>query len=156
MAARETAAVIVLVLDRSAPLTRTTMRCWQRRLAAARRRREQGRSAPGVGTASIGTPVLKLSARTGPGFQDLRGALVEATMREPSRDAPPLTNLRHADLLRRAPRPSSRAERGGIRHSRGIRALRPARGAQPLEEVTGARTPDDVLNAIFARFCIGK
>ena len=25
-----------------------------------------------------------------------------------------------------------------------------------LEEVTGARTSDDVLNAIFAKFCIGK
>ena len=25
-----------------------------------------------------------------------------------------------------------------------------------LEEVTGARTPDDVLEAIFSRFCIGK
>jgi tRNA U34 5-carboxymethylaminomethyl modifying GTPase MnmE/TrmE len=25
-----------------------------------------------------------------------------------------------------------------------------------LEEVTGARTPDDVLAVIFERFCIGK
>jgi tRNA U34 5-carboxymethylaminomethyl modifying GTPase MnmE/TrmE len=25
-----------------------------------------------------------------------------------------------------------------------------------LEEVTGSRTPDDVLHAIFERFCIGK
>jgi tRNA modification GTPase len=25
-----------------------------------------------------------------------------------------------------------------------------------LEEVTGARTPDDVLRAIFDKFCIGK
>jgi tRNA U34 5-carboxymethylaminomethyl modifying GTPase MnmE/TrmE len=25
-----------------------------------------------------------------------------------------------------------------------------------LEEVTGARTPDEVLRAIFERFCIGK
>ena len=25
-----------------------------------------------------------------------------------------------------------------------------------LEEVTGARTPDDLLHAIFAKFCIGK
>ena len=25
-----------------------------------------------------------------------------------------------------------------------------------LEEITGARTPDDVLNAIFGKFCIGK
>ena len=25
-----------------------------------------------------------------------------------------------------------------------------------LEEITGGRTPDDTLNAIFARFCIGK
>ncbi len=25
-----------------------------------------------------------------------------------------------------------------------------------LEEITGARTPDDVLQAIFEKFCIGK
>jgi tRNA U34 5-carboxymethylaminomethyl modifying GTPase MnmE/TrmE len=25
-----------------------------------------------------------------------------------------------------------------------------------LEEISGSRTPEDVLNHIFARFCIGK
>ena len=33
-------------------------------------------------------------------------------------------------------------------------ALQPARAA--LEEVTGVRTPDDVLAHVFARFCVGK
>jgi len=32
--------------------------------------------------------------------------------------------------------------------------LHEARGT--LEEVTGARTPDDVLAEIFSKFCIGK
>jgi tRNA modification GTPase len=25
-----------------------------------------------------------------------------------------------------------------------------------LDEITGATTPDDILNLIFSRFCIGK
>ena len=76
---------------------------------------------------------------------------------EEQRDPPALTNLRHIELLERA-------------HDTLRRAAQAARDASPEElvladlaeaqqafgEVTGARTSDDVLNRIFAEFCIGK
>ena len=75
-------------------------------------------------------------------------------------DAPMVSNLRHVGLLERA--------RASVRHASDsvgkmgrlaseefvLADLQSARSA--LEEVTGARTPDDVLVHIFSRFCVGK
>lgn len=102
--------------------------------------------------------LLPVSSKTGAGLDRLREAIARALCGiEPGRDAPAITNVRHADLVSRA--------RGAL-----VRAAAAARAATPeefvaadvnearalLEEVTGARTPDDVLRAIFAEFCIGK
>ena len=65
--------------------------------------------------------------------------------------------MRHADLLERARDAIVRARDAagsGIPEEFVLSDLHDARGR--LEEVTGARTPDDVLSAIFAKFCIGK
>ena len=64
--------------------------------------------------------------------------------------------MRHVELLR-VPRPRSaapRPRRRGTPEEFVAADVSEARGH--LEEVTGARTPDDVLHAIFDRFCIGK
>jgi tRNA modification GTPase len=76
---------------------------------------------------------------------------------EARRDGPAITNVRHVELLNRAGRALARA--AGAARARApeefvLSDLHEARSA--LEEVTGARTADDTLAAIFSRFCIGK
>ena len=159
VAARATAAVTVLVLDRSVPLTRDDRDLFDAtasdtRIVVA----NKADLLPAWEAAAIGAPVLAVSALTGAGVAELRRALLTATLGDaPEREAPPLTNMRHADLLERARDAIVRARdaaRAGIPEEFVLSDLHDARGR--LEEVTGARTPEDVLNAIFARFCIGK
>jgi tRNA modification GTPase len=159
VAARETAAVIVVVLDRSTSLTRDD---WDLLAATS--------SSPRIvccnkcdldaawEMASLGTPAIAVSAHTGDGLPELRAALLEATARDEwRRDVPALTNLRHAELIERARASIERARdaaAAGTPEEFVLSDVHDARGR--LEEVTGARTPEDVLNAIFAKFCIGK
>jgi len=159
VAARETAAVIVVVLDRSTTLTpddkdllsatalSTRIVCCNKCDLDAAWEME-----------SIGTPAIAVSARTGAGLPELRRALLEATVRdEPLRDVPALSNLRHADLLERARASIERARDAAAAGTPEEFVLSDVHEARSrLEEITGARTPDDVLNAIFAKFCIGK
>ena len=159
VAARETAVVTVLVLDRSVPLTPDDDALLEG--TASRARVVVANKAdlvPAWDPAAIGPPVIELSTRTGEGLQALRDALVRATVRdEPTRDAPPLTNLRHAELLAFAAASIERARAAasvGTPEEFVLSDLHEARSR--LEEVTGVRTADDVLHAIFAKFCIGK
>ena len=76
---------------------------------------------------------------------------------EPLRDTPQLSNLRHIGLVERAAQALARAAEAAaasVPEELLLVDLQDARAA--FEEVTGKRTSDDVLHAIFARFCIGK
>ena len=104
-----------------------------------------------------GASPVALSATSGEGVDCLRAALVEAAAGEPLRDVPAITNVRHQDLLTRAHAALERAETaalGGAPEEFVLADLGEARSR--LEEITGTRTSDDVLHAIFDRFCIGK
>ena len=73
------------------------------------------------------------------------------------RDVPAITNVRHIDLLRRARTALARAEtaaRAGTPEEFVLADINEAR--THFEEITGMRTTDDVLTAIFSKFCIGK
>ena len=101
---------------------------------------------------------IRVSATTGAGLDVLRRQIAEALgLREAYRDTPGITNIRHIDLLGRA---RLALDRGRETASSGLPEelvsadLAEARSA--LEEITGRRTADDTLNAIFSRFCIGK
>jgi tRNA modification GTPase len=101
--------------------------------------------------------VLDVSAKTECGLDALRMALVHARAGEPTRDVPAVTNVRHANLLASARASLARADdaaREGTPEEFVLADLNEARAR--LEEVTGTRTSDDVLHAIFDRFCIGK
>ena len=106
----------------------------------------------------VRTRVVQVSALTGSGFDELRGALVDALAGgERLRDTPAVTNMRHVRLLSEARvslRRAAAAAAAGTPEEFVAADLNEARGL--LEEVTGARTADDVLHAIFDRFCIGK
>ncbi len=101
---------------------------------------------------------ILVSAVSGDGLDALRMAIVRAlTGGEPRREAPAITNVRHVELLNRARAALARgaaAARQGTPEEFVLTDLHGARGA--LEEVTGARTAEDTLAAIFSRFCIGK
>ena len=76
---------------------------------------------------------------------------------EELRDTPSITNLRHIELLERARGALGRAAAAAAAQSPEELVLADlAEARHALEEVTGKRTPEDVLRRIFAEFCIGK
>ncbi len=109
---------------------------------------------------------MHVSARTGEGLDALRRHLVDtlSSVRdedvEAQRDRPGITNVRHAELVRRAhaalihARDAARSGRDALPEEFLLADLQQARAA--LEEIAGRRAPDEVLEHIFARFCVGK
>ena len=101
---------------------------------------------------------IALSVATGHGLDDLRNRILSAlSAGEPASDTPAVTNLRHVALLERAHAALLRARDAALESTpeEFVAAdVAEARGA--LEEITGRRTVDDTLAAIFSKFCIGK
>jgi tRNA modification GTPase len=103
---------------------------------------------------------ISVSATTGFGLDHLRRRIIEALDADVLADRPAVTNIRHINLLERAEAALARAheaatsEGGGYPEEFVLADLQAARAA--LEEVTGRRSPDAMLEHIFARFCIGK
>ncbi len=102
---------------------------------------------------------VEVSALTGLGLDVLRQRILERLGIESLVDRPEITNVRHIALVARARDALLRArgallEDGGLPEEFVLADLQEARGA--LEDVTGRRTPEDVLAHIFERFCIGK
>ena len=105
-----------------------------------------------------GGDAVEVSALTGEGFGRLREELRRVLAGETAtRETPMVANIRHIELLERAGSAlgaaAAAAERGAAEEFV-LEDLQRARRA--LEELTGKRTPDDVLEHIFERFCIGK
>ena len=101
---------------------------------------------------------VPIAAATGEGLDALRVKIAEALgFAESLRDTPAITNLRHVDLLGRARTSLERArEAAGAGMPEELVAADLADARSALEEITGRRTADDLLQAIFGRFCIGK
>lgn len=118
----------------------------------------EGSISPELG-ASLGTPVL-LSAKTGHGMDALRSAIFDhaiGTNFSTQEADQVITNERHLNCLRRAV--------GFLEH--GLGALRSSLSEEfvavdirsatdALGEIVGAVRTDEILDAIFSRFCIGK
>ena len=115
-----------------------------------------------IGEARPRAEALAVSAKSGVGLDDLRRAVAGALDRDvvATRDRPEITNLRHTVLVQRAhdallrARAAAATEHGSLSEEFVLADLQDARGA--LEEITGRRAPDDLLQHIFARFCVGK
>ena len=105
-----------------------------------------------------GAILVETSARTGQGMGRLRGELRRVLVGEAAtRETPTVANIRHIELLERAESAlgaAAGAAHRGVAEEFVLEDLQRARRA--LEELTGKRTPDDVLEHIFKRFCIGK
>ncbi len=109
------------------------------------------------GSASVGE--VPLSAKTGEGIDWLLGAIARELV--PGEGAimadAPLTRIRHADAARKA---NGALERALEAAGRGLPleclASDVRDAAQALAELTGEIAPEEVLDAIFSTFCIGK
>ncbi len=102
-----------------------------------------------------------VSARTGQGLEELaesvrRLALQRTQGQEPEPDeaAPNLRQARSLERVRDELEALTDDVRSGIPYD--LCAVRLESAAAVMAEITGLDTPDDVLNRIFASFCIGK
>ena len=158
-AARSVAALVLVLLDGSTPLTDDDRALLEDThdvsRIVVRNKSDLGDAWP---DREAGEDVVAISALTGEGLDELRHAIVTRVGGEaPSRDVPAITNLRHAELLtqaRSALARASAAAAAGVPEEFVLADLNAARAV--CEEITGKRTPDDVLAAIFSKFCIGK
>ena len=105
------------------------------------------------------SPVLRISALTGVGLPELRAALT-SIVRSGRVDASPadlVWNARHREALRKAREALTRAREAadGALGAEFVAAdLRDAHVA--LGAITGQTVAEDILDVIFAEFCIGK
>jgi tRNA modification GTPase len=101
---------------------------------------------------------VEVSALAGVGMDRLRTAVATALVgREELRDTPRISNIRHLALLDDARAALGRAEQAlgdGATEELVLADLGAAR--RVLEEITGRRTPEDLLQHIFSKFCVGK
>ena len=157
------AAAAVVVVDRSCPLEQEDWAVLEetaplRRLVALNKMDEPARWARESLRLNAETAVVEVSARTGEGLDRLRAALRDVLIGgEALRDTPTVANSRHIGLLERVGEALGAAEdaaASGAVEEFVLADLQ--RGRAALDELSGRRTPDDVLRHIFERFCIGK
>ena len=154
--AHDAADVVIVVLDRSRPLTREDLALVEnaatrpRILVASKADLAAAWSASDIGARPV-------SSLTDEGIAGLRDALLRSAGVEPARDRAPIANLRHAALLERAREAVARAKdaaASGLAEEFVLADLHEARAR--FDDITGARPQDEVLRVIFERFCIGK
>jgi tRNA modification GTPase len=159
-AARTIAALIVLVLDQSVPLTEDDRALLSETAGTPRVIVANKSDLPAAwAPLMVGGDVVQVSALRGDGIDLLREAMLSAIagVMPDGRDVPAITNLRHVDLLTRARTALERAASAASARAPEefvLADINEARGL--LEEITGARTSEDLLGHIFASFCVGK
>ncbi len=103
-----------------------------------------------------GLPMLKVSAKTGAGFDLLRQHLEQAAGYQPAGEGLFSARRRHLEALHRA-RNHLDSARAHAEVRAGELMAEELRLAQlSLSEITGEFGSDDLLGEIFASFCIGK
>lgn len=144
----------LVVVDLSAPIDPGD-------IALIERARAQGRSilvgnkADLPRAASLRGEFAPVSALTGEGIPALRAMIAPLASQE--HEAGFITSIRHEQLLRESLEALAQARKAGdlgIPHEMLLLDL--YAGLRPLDAITGATTADDILNRIFATFCIGK
>lgn len=163
--AMATAGLVLLVVDGSAPLTPEDAA-----LAAGLAGRETILAAnkcdlpAAAGDAELaallpGAPLVRLSALTGEGLQRLEETVAAALLggRVDAGEGWLVSSPRHADALRRAAAHLASAE-DALLHvdAADLATIDLTAAANALGEITGETAGDDLLDAIFSRFCIGK
>jgi tRNA modification GTPase len=159
-AAAASADLVLIVLDRSRVLTRDDRAALAELRGSATLVVANKADLPAAWSPDVvGEPLVEVSAATGVGLDLVGEAMWETLGRRPDWSEDVLvTNVRHQRLLGDAAsaltRASSALRSGGVPEEFVLADLQDASAS--LQEVTGRRTSEDVLRAIFERFCIGK
>jgi tRNA modification GTPase len=158
--AQNVAALTVVVVDGSAPLTDEDLALIDSIGTAAIVVRAKSDLPSAWIAAGLQTtkPVVTLSALTGEGLSDLREAIAAALLGDENlRDVPAITNIRHLSLVEDARDSVQRARQALLAGTtEELILVDLTRARESLEQITGRRAPDDLLRHIFTRFCIGK
>lgn len=105
------------------------------------------------------TPPIPVSCLTGEGLPTLKAAIIAHAQSQPSRSALPhiAINTRHEHALRRA-REATATARLALQQSLPFDLVAPdlRLALQAVGEVTGHTSTEDLLDAIFSQFCLGK
>ena len=159
------AACVVAVFDRSQPLERADglvveALVGRRAVAVLNKRDLPARTGAAELRALVGaTAVVELSALSGDGLADLEAAVAALLVGgDPSDDDEVvLFRVRHWEAVQRAVAELRRAEEALAAHRPlDLVAADLTAAAAALGTITGAVTSEDVLDRVFAEFCIGK
>lgn len=154
------AAIVLVVLDATQPLNEEEHRLLEAAegrpaLVAVNKSDLKNGASPAHATA--GVPMQETSALTGEGISSLRKRILELATGGASSEPGMLTSMRHHQAITTALSAladAARANAGGIPHEMILLDL--YRALWALDSLTGQTTSEDILNLIFATFCIGK
>jgi tRNA modification GTPase len=102
---------------------------------------------------------LPVSALTGEGIAELRRVIVDtlAPRGRMEQEGGFITSVRHEQLLRESREALEQVRQAvGLSIPHEMLLLDLYSALRPIDAITGATTADDILNRIFATFCIGK
>ncbi|HEY2387283.1 MAG TPA: tRNA uridine-5-carboxymethylaminomethyl(34) synthesis GTPase MnmE [Candidatus Binatia bacterium] len=159
------AACVVAVFDRSVALERAdelvaTVLATRPAVAVLNKRDLPARMGAAQLRVLVGAvPIVEVSALTGEGLGDLESAVATILLGgEPvGDDEVVLFRVRHWEAVQRAAAELRRAEEAlAARRPLDLIAADLAAAAASLGAITGAVTSEDVLDRVFAEFCIGK
>ena len=126
------------------------------RLTLVRNKIDTIRDKPGI-ELSTTTPMVRLSARTGAGVDNLKAHLKEVMGYNGTTEGRFSARRRHLDALDRARQALENGEAQLAGFGAGELLAEDLRDAQQaLGEITGEFSADDLLGEIFGSFCIGK
>ncbi|MBD3897043.1 tRNA uridine-5-carboxymethylaminomethyl(34) synthesis GTPase MnmE [Halomonas sp. ML-15] len=126
------------------------------RLTLVRNKVDTSREPAGVDDAA-GTPVLRISAKTGAGIHALKEHLKAVMGFNATTEGRFSARRRHLDALDRARQALANGEAQLAGYGAGELLAEDLRDAQhSLGEITGEFSADDLLGEIFGSFCIGK
>jgi tRNA modification GTPase len=162
----ETSGLVVWVVDGAAPLADEDREIAGRlrgrsALIALNKSDRPARTGPAEVEALIdGAPcrIVAASARTGEGVDDVRAALADLLGAGGGESAAGVvvSNARHVEALERARAALDRAAVAAGREPGEIVALELREALTAVGEVTGRALDENLLERIFARFCVGK
>jgi tRNA modification GTPase len=104
-----------------------------------------------------GYPVVQISARTGAGLEEMKDTVFATLCGNVSFEAPMISTLRHKLSLQQSMESIRRARNSVVDGmSLEFAAIDIREASNALGEIVGEVTSDEVLDSIFANFCIGK